>query len=277
MRVGSRIGVVVVLGLGALAVPLSAGAVGAAAKPVTRIFSINFDGSGKFSYNAQGANGDTGCYMNASDGARYSFDQLWTVTVQFTSQGKVKYKAVVKSIKHVDGPQAFGAHGASHLIGKQTELPDEDCAQGSTIQHNIGSYDCTSTKVTLTAFPNPQMEVQRSGADLEFEGRAFLDGHWKYTGKDTIPGDKKGCATYEDDMTYGSTLIPGIYDTSKVGMTVKQLFNLKKGKKITATVELGKNTFYPRQSTCDSVFGKPNVCVIHSQSMSARFGVARIK
>lgn len=277
MRVASRIGVVAVLGLGALAVPLSAGAAGAGAKPVTRVFQVNFDSNGKFSYNAQGTNGDTGCHMNASETASYDFDQLWTVTVQFTSLGKGKYKTTVKSIKHVAGPQDFGAHGSSHLTGKQTAIQDEDCAQG-TIVHNTGTFDCTSSTVTLTAFPNPQMNVGRTGADLVFEGRAFLDGHWKYKGKDTIPGDKpKGCVKYEDDMTYGSTLIPGIYDTSKVGMTVKQLFNLKKGKTIKADVSLGNNTEFPRQNVCDAVFGAPSVCVIHSQSMSARFGVARIK
>jgi len=277
MRVASRIGVVAVLGLGALAVPLSAGAARSAAKPVTRVFQINFDGNGKFSYNARGANGDAGCYMNVSETASYSFDQLWTVTVQFTSLGKGKYKTKVKSIKHVAGPQDFGPHGTSHLEGKQTHLPDNEC-QDITIVDDTGTFDCSSSTVTLTAYPNPQMDIAASATELSFKGRAFLDGHWKYKGKDTIPSDKKkGCTTYEDDMTYGSTLIPGIYDTSKVGMTIKQLLNLKKGKTITAQVSLGKNTEYPRQTTCDSVFGAPRVCVVHSQSMSARFGVARVK
>jgi len=63
MRVGLRIGAVLVLGLAALAVPLSAGA---AAKPITRTFTLSYDGSGSFGYNAQGANGDAGCYMNVN-------------------------------------------------------------------------------------------------------------------------------------------------------------------------------------------------------------------
>jgi hypothetical protein len=280
MRVGSRIGIVVVLGLGlglgALALPLSAGAVGAGAKPVTRVFSVSFDGNGKFDYNARGANGDAGCYMNVSDSATYSFDNLWTVTAQFTSLGKGKYKTKVTSIKHVDGPQAFGKHGTSHLTGKQTHLPDNEC-QDITITDDTGKFDCTSSTVTLTAFPNPAMKVDPSATQLSFEGRAFLDGHWKYTGTDSIPSDKKGCATYEDDMTYGSDLVPGIYDTSKVGLTIKQLINLKKGKKIAVDVALGKNTEFPRLNTCDAAFGAPRVCVIHSQSLSAKFAVIRVK
>lgn len=100
MGIGSRIGAVVVLGLAALAVPLLAVPLpaGAAAKPITRTFTLSYDGSGDFSYNAQGANGDAGCYMNVSETASYAFDQLWTVTVKFTSQGKGKYKTE----RHVD-------------------------------------------------------------------------------------------------------------------------------------------------------------------------------
>jgi hypothetical protein len=274
MGVGSRIGVVAVLGLAVLAVPLSAGA---AAKPVTRVFSLTFDGNGKYSYNAQGANGDAGCYMNVSQTASYSFDQLWKVTVKFTPLGKGKYKTAVTSILHVEGPQALGMIGASQLMGKQTHLPDNECQQ-ETIVDDTGTFNCTSKTVTLTAFTNPQLKVDRNGADLVFEGQAFLAGIWTYKGSDSIPSDKKkGCATYEEDMTYGSTLIPGIYDESKVGMTIKQLVNLKKGKTITAEVSLGKDTEFPRQTTCDSVFGKPNVCVIHSQSLSAKFRVARVR
>jgi hypothetical protein len=274
MRFGWRIGAVVVLGLAALAVPLQAGA---AAKPITRTFTLSYDGSGKFSYNAQGANGDAGCYMNVSQTASYSFDQLWTVTVKFTSQGNGKYKTAVTSIKHLDGPQDAEMTGGSHLKGKQTHLPDNACQQ-ETIVDDTGNFDCTSKKVTLTAFPNPQLKVARSGIDLDFEGQAFLTGVWTYKGTDTIPSDKKkGCATYEDDMTYGSTLIPGIYDESKVGVTIKKLLSIKKGKSITTDVSLGKNTEFPRQTTCDSVFGKTNVCVVHSQSMSAKFRVGRGK
>jgi hypothetical protein len=274
MHIGSRIGFAVALGLAALSVPLSAGA---AAKPVTRVFSLTFDGNGKYDYNAQGANGDAGCYMNVSQTASYSFDQLWKITVKFTNLGKGKYKTAVTSVSHIEGPQALGMVGESHLMGKQTHLPDNACQQ-ETIVDDTGTFDCTSKTVTLTAFPNPQLKVSRNGADLEFQGQAFLAGIWTYKGKDSIPSDKKkGCTTYEEDMAYGSTLIPGIYDASKVGMTIKQLLNLKKGKAIIAEVSLGKNTVYPRQTTCDSVFGKPNVCVVHSQSLSAKFRVARVR
>lgn len=274
MAVASRIGIAAVLGLAALSVPLSAGA---AAKPVTRVFSLTFDGNGKYSYTARGANGDAGCFMSVGQTASYSFDQLWKVTVKFTPLGKGKYKTAVTSVLHVEGPQALGMIGTSHLMGKQSHLPDNSCQQ-VTIVDDTGSFDCTSKTVTLTAFTNPQLKVDRNGADLVFEGQAFLAGIWTYKGTDSIPSDKKkGCATYEEDMTYGSTLIPGIDDESKVGMTVKQLVNLKKGKTITAEVSLGQNTVFPRQPTCDSVFGKPNLCLIHSQSLSAKFAVSRVR
>ena len=42
------------------------------------------------------------------------------------------------------------------------------------------------------------MKISRVKDDLVLEGKAFLDGIWDYSGKDTIPGDKKqGCKTYE--------------------------------------------------------------------------------
>ncbi len=280
MGVTSRIGMAVVLGAGVLGVLCgltSTGGAEAATKPVTRVFSISYDANGTYSYNAQGANGDAGCYMNVTQTASYSFDQLWKVTVKFTSQGKGKYKTDVTSVSHLEGPQALGKVGASHLMGKQTHLPDNECQQ-ITITDDTGTFDCTSKTVTLTAFTNPQMMVARKGADLDFEGQAFLAGIWTYKGSDSIPSDKKkGCATYEEDMTYGSTLIPGIYAKSKVGLTIKQLINLKKHKAITTEIGFGKNTFYPRQTTCDSVFGKPNVCVVHSQSLAGKFRLSRIR
>ncbi len=256
-----------------LAAPLPASA---AAKWTTHAFSVSFDGSGAYDYNSQGANGDTGCYMNVSQSASYAFDQLWTIKIGFKSTGRGTFDTKIESINHQDGPQNFGDKADSHLKGKQTTLPDEDCAD-ETIVPNTGTFTCTSTKITLTAFPDPQMKISRDKTDLVMESRAFLAGIWDYSGKDSIPGDKKGCKTYEEDMTYGTDLIPGIMATSKVSMTVKQLSNLKKGKTITAMVALGKNTQFPRQSVCDSVFGKPNVCVIHSQSLSAKFKVTKIR
>ncbi len=273
-------GAIAVLAAGvlpALAAPATAATTATTtAKWTTHVFSVTFDGSGKYDYNSQGANGDTGCYMNVSQSASYAFDQLWTIKIGFKSAGRGKFDTKIESINHVDGPQNFGDKADSHLKGKQTTLPDEDCAD-ETIVPNTGTFDCTSKKITLTAFPNPQMKISRDNADLVMEGRAFLNGVWSYSGTDSIPGDKKGCKTYEDDMTYGTDLIPGIIATSKVSMTVKQLNNLKKGKTITAMIAFGKNTQFPRQSACDSVFGKPNVCVIHSQSLSAKFKVAKVR
>jgi hypothetical protein len=262
------------LAIGALAAPLPANA---AATWKTHVFSVSFDGTGKYNYNSQGANGDTGCYMNATQVASYSFDQLWTIRIGFKSTGKGTFATKIESINHVDGPQNFGDKADSHLTGKQTELPDEDCAQ-INIQHNIGTYDCTSKTVTLTAFPNPQMEISRAKGDLVMEGRAFLDGHWKFTGTDTIPSDKKlGCKTYEDDMTYGTDLIPGDYATTKVSLAARALNNLGKGKSISVPISFGKNTKFPRQSVCDPTFGKPSVCTIHSQGLTAKFKLIKVR
>ena len=267
----------------ALAAPISASAAGpasaaapAAAKWKTHVFSISYDGSGDYNYNSQGANGDTGCYMNVTQVASYAFDQLWTVRIGFKALAHGKVDTKIESINHVDGPQNFGDKASSHLTGKQSEIEDEDCAQ-INIQHNIGKYDCTSKTITLTAFTKPQMAITRAKDDLVVEGRAFLDGHWKFTGTDTIPGDKKGCQTYEDDMTYGTDLIPGDYATTKVSLAVKTLLNLRKGKSKTVPIAFGKNTEFPRQNVCDSVFGKPNVCTIHSQSLDGKFKVIKVR
>lgn len=243
----------------------------------TRVFSISYDGSGELNYSAQGANGDSGCFMQVAEGARYSFDNLWTVRIGFKKTSSGRYDTRIESITHVSGPQAEGKHGASHLKGKQTEMPEENCADG-TILNNVGTFDCTSSTVTLTAFPDPQMEISREKADLVLKGRAFLDGRWKYTGSDSIPSDqKKGCATYQDDLTYGSDLIPGIYATSKVSLPARELFGFAKHKGVTVDVDFGKHTEFPRQSTCESVFGKPHVCIIHSQSLTAKFKLLRVR
>ena len=259
----------------ALATPLSASAASAATWR-THVFSISYDASGTFSYNAEGTNGDSGCHMAVGEGARYSFGQLWTIRVGFKRVGPGRFQTKVESVTHVDGPQgAVGKHGASHLKGKQTALPDENCADG-TIVPDTGTYDCTSSTVTLTAFPNPQMEVSRQASDLVLLGRAFLDGHWKFTGTDTIPSDKKGCATYDDDLTYGSDLLPGLYATAKVSLPVKQLAGLAKGKSVTKPVSFGKNTEFPPQKTCDAVFGTPNSCVINSQNLTGKFKLIKV-
>ena len=133
----------------------------------------------------------------------------------------------------------------------------------------------------LTAWTNPQMEISRHRDDLVVIGRAFIQGNLDYTGTDTIPSDKMfegGCAHYNHDWTYGSTLLPGDYDTAKVSLPVKELAHLPKGNRLTAKVRLGQNTLYPPQQVCDSVFtGRPTLCIINSQSLRGEFTWARFR
>src|ERR1700722_5722602 len=121
-------GLVAVLPLAAPAAAASGGPSAASWK--THVFSVSYDGSGSFNYTAQGANGDTGCFMRAGNNASYGFDQLWTIKVAFKSAGKGKFDTKIVSIAHVEGPQ-FAKDGTSHLMGKQSQLPNEDCAQGT--------------------------------------------------------------------------------------------------------------------------------------------------
>jgi hypothetical protein len=58
---------------------------------------------------------------------------------------------------------------------------------------------------------------------------------------------------------------------------VAALAGLAKRKSVARDVALDKNTEFPRQKTCDSVFGAPSVCVIHSQKLTARFKLIRVK
>ena len=259
----------------AVAVPQSASAAGAAW--VTRTFSVSYDGSGMVSYSAQGISGDTGCKITANEGLAYGFGQLWTVVIRFKSLGKGKYATQVVSVHHVDGPQSGG--DGSHLKGTQVKYNNENCSEGS-IDPNTGTFDCTSKSMTLMPFPNPQMEISRQGANLVLLGFAFLDGHLKYTGKDTIPYDQKflhGCARYDSDISYGSDIVPGIEATAKVAWPVAKLFALAKSKSLLVDVALGKNTQLPRQNTCGSVWEKPHVCVIYKQSLTAKFKLIRVK
>jgi len=259
----------------AIAVPQSASA--ASAPWVTRTFSVSYDGHGMVSYSAQGISGDTGCKVTANEILDYGFDQLWTVVVKFKSLGKGKYETKVVSAHHVSGPQSSG--DTSTLQGQQTKLNNENCAEG-TIDPDVGKFDCTSKSMTLLEFPNPQMEISRSGANLVVIGDAFLDGTLKYTGTDTIPYDAKflkGCARYDSDITYGSDIVPGIEATAKVVLPVAKLFALAKGKSMLIGVALGKNTQLARQNTCDSVWAKPNVCIIYKQSLSGKFKLGRVK
>ena len=259
----------------AIAVPQSASA--ASAAWVTRTFSVSYDGHGMVSYSAQGISGDTGCKVTANEILDYGFDQLWTVVVKFKSLGKGKYETKVVSAHHVSGPQSSG--DTSTLQGQQTKLNNENCAEG-TIDPDVGKFDCTSKSMTLLEFPNPQMEISRSGANLVLIGDAFLDGTLKYTGTDTIPYDAKflkGCARYDSDITYGSDIVPGIEATAKAALPVAKLFALAKGKFMLIGVALGKNTQLARQNTCDSVWAKPNVCIIYKQSLNGKFKLGRVK
>ncbi len=124
--------------------------------------------------------------------------------VKFKSLGKGKYETKVVSAHHVSGPQSAG--DTSTLQGQQVQLKNENCTGGNH-RPDVGKFDCTSKSMKLLAFPNPQMAISRSGANLVLLGDAFLDGTLKYTGKDTIPYDAKflkGCARYDSDITYGS-------------------------------------------------------------------------
>jgi hypothetical protein len=111
-----------------------------------------------------------------------------------------------------------------------------------------------------------------------FVARAFLDGHWKFTGTDQIPGGKKGCQAYDDDFTYGADLIPGPYASAKVSVGVKALARLKAGRKgVSAKVGLGMNTDYPPPVTCDAVFGAPDSCALRSEKLSGTFLVNKVR
>jgi hypothetical protein len=263
----------------ALAAPVAASAAPAGSSSTswkTHVFSVSYDGSGSFNYTAQGANGDAGCFMRAGNNASYGFDQLWTIKVAFKSAGNGNWDTKIVSIHHTDGPQ-LADNGASHLKGQQSNLGEENCSQ-LNIVHDTGKYDCTSTKLTLTAFPNPQLAVTRESGDLVFIAKAFLGGHWDYTGSDTIPSDKNGCHFYDDDMTYGSDLAPGLFAAAKVSIAVSRLAGLKAGKASTeASVGLNKNTEFPPQSECASVFGDPHkLCVLHSHKFSGTFRVHKV-
>jgi len=266
----------------ALALALTAAAVPAPASAatgwVTHVFSISYDGSGSYSYNSQGGNGDTGCHMDVGQGARFAFDQLWTVKIGFKKTGKTSYDTKVESILHVDGPNASGGNGASHIKGKQTSLPNETCTDLS-YDPDTGTFDCTSSTAILTAFNKPEMEIAAKGTDLVFTGDTFIESHWKYSGQDTIPSDvhiTHGCATYNDLEAYGSDLIPGLTAIAQVPLAVKQLAALAKHKSVIEKVSLGHNTQLPRQTTCDTTFGSPSTCVINSQSMNGVFKVIRM-
>ena len=52
---------------------------------------------------------------------------------------------------------------------------------------------------------------------------------------------------------------------------------LAKGKFMDVNVALGKNTQLARQNTCDSVWAKPNACVIYKQSLTGKFKLGRVK
>jgi hypothetical protein len=259
----------------AIAVPQAASA--ASAPWVTRTFSVSYDGHGMVQYSAQGISGDTGCKVAANENFTYGFGQLWTVVVKFKSLGKGKYETKVVSAHHVSGPQSGG--DTSHLKGSQVQYNNENCAEG-TIDPDVGNFDCSSKSMTLMVFPNPQIELSRSGANLVVIADTFIDGTLKYSGTDTIPYDAKylkGCARYDSDSTYGSDIVPGLDSTAKVALPVAKLFGLAKGKGILVDTALGKNTQLARQNECASTWAKPHVCVIYKQSLSGKFLLRRVK
>ena len=276
----NRLGPLTAAAISAAAVLTLAAAANAAAPAAapwkTHVFTISYDGGGSFSYTAKGANGDTGCEMTASESASYAFEQLWTVKIAFRSAGAGKYKTKVISVNHVDGP-GFSQDGSAQLHGEQTQMPDENCAQG-TIIHNTGKYGCHSTDLKYLTYPKPQLAITKTRTGLVFVARAFIDGTWKFQGTDTIPGDTSGCATYDDQMNYGSDLSPGPYASTKISLTAKALAGLKAGQKGTSVkVSPGKNTDYKQPKGCDAVFGAPNSCVVHSDKFDGTFAVSKAR
>jgi hypothetical protein len=240
---------------------------------------VSYDGNGSFNYTARGAHTDTGCYMNLGGASTYGFDQLWRVTIGFKGHGKGAPMSKVESIKHVDGPQALGHVGGSHLKGSQSAYQG-DCFAENVGGPDVGTFDCQSGAPTLTAWTNPQMEISRKGNDLLVIGHVFIDAHLKYHGTDTIPSDKKfygGCAVYNGDWVFGSTLLPGGYNSAKVSLPVKELARLAKGKSLTDKVGLGENTEHPPEQTCGTTFGSPRLCIINGQSLKGTFRWGRSK
>ena len=184
---------------------------------------------------------------------------------------------ILRSARHA----AFGAARRGHgtRTDRQTNEPDETC-EDLSYNPDTGTFDCTSSTETLTAFNKPEMEISRKSKDLVFTGDTFIEGHWKYSGQDTIPSDNglsHGCATYNDQEAYGSDVIPGLTAIAKVPLTISSLAALGKHKSVTVKVSLGHNTQLPRQTTCDSTFGSPSTCVINKQSMNGIFKVIRMR
>ena len=272
----AAVGAVVALALAVVATPKPANA---ATGWVTHVFSVSYDGSGSYSYQSQGANGDAGCHMSVGNGTRFEFDQLWTVKVSFKKTGTATYDTKVVSIDHVDGPNASGGNGASHIKGQQTNEGDQTC-NDLTFDPDTGTFDCTSSTEVLTAFNKPEMEISRKSSHLVFTGDTFIESHWKYSGDDTIPSDNgisHGCATYNHLEAYGSDLVPGLTAIAKVPLAVSKLATLAKRGSVIVKVSLGHNTQLPRQTTCDSTFGSPSTCVINKQSMNGVFKVIRVR
>jgi hypothetical protein len=244
-----------------------------AAKWNSRMFTASYDGTGSFSYSARGGSSDTGCVMSLGGGASYGFDQAWRITVGFKSGGKGKLLTRIGSIVHTDGPQALGHVGSAHLKGTQT-ASQGDCFSAKVGGPDVGTFDCTAGAPTFTAWNNPQIEISRVGDNLVIVARSFLDAHLKFTGTDTIPSDH-GCSFYNDDWTFGSTLLPGSFTTAKVSVPVAPLFGLARGKSRTDKVGLGENTEHPPQETCATLFGPPRLCIVNHLSLKASFRLGR--
>jgi hypothetical protein len=251
------------------------------ASSTTHTFQVTYDGKVSLAYHAEGANGDTGCFLSVDGNDSWTFDQTWTITVGFQRTGPGKYTAKIKTMRHVDGPNGgAGEDDSSGLGGDQTSVQDETC-QDLSFNPDTGSFACTSKKLQLFTLPNPQMKVVHSKTSLQVEAETFADGFWKYAGKDMIPSDKAigGCGTYDDtDSTPFASIFAESDSTTKIGIPVKELATLAKGKEITAPVHFGKNTLHPRQTSCVTTLGSPgDTCKIKSDSLDGKFKLTRIK
>lgn len=267
MRIGGVLGALAAVAT--LAAPSSA----LSAKWQHRVFKIAYDGSGSVDFHSQGSSTDTGCFRTIDGSDSYGFAQDWRFHASFKALGKGRYQYNQDSVAHVSGPNDPLSVGGAHLQGTQTPH-DGDCEDFAIGGPDTGTFDCRSGPPTLTAWNKPEIDIVDGPGDFILLARAFVDAHLRATGTDTIPTDKS-CAKFNDDWTYGTTLIPGSYATAKVSLPVKELATMRLHQSMSKTIGLGQNTEAPPQQTCGSTFGEPRVCTITSQTLRGELTVTR--
>lgn len=267
VRIGGALGVLASLVV--LVAPSSA----LSAKWQHRVFKIAYDGSGSVDFHVQGSTTDTGCFRTVDGSDSYGFTQSWKLHASFKPQGHGRYQYSPDSVSHASGPNDPISAGGAHLKGAQT-AHDGDCYDFVLGHPDTGTFDCRSGPPTLTAWSKPEVDIVDGPGEFILLARAFVDAHLRATGTDTIPTDKS-CAYFNDDWTYGTTLIPGSYATAKVSLPVKELATMRLQQSMSKTIGLGQNTEAPPQQTCGSTFGQPRVCTITSQTLRGELKVTR--